>query len=208
MEINERLSMELIQKAKIYSAATLHEAAGKKGALPSAIKPVAPTLLICGPAVTVSSPPGDNLMLHRAIYIAQPGDVLVAEMSGHFEAGYWGDLMTAAAQYRKLGGLAIDGCVRDIAAIEKSNFPIFARGLCIRGTSKKGGGSVQEPIRIGDVKICPGDLIVGDRDGVVIIPKSEAAQVLTKAEQRENHEECIRKELAEGKTTLEIHNWE
>jgi 4-hydroxy-4-methyl-2-oxoglutarate aldolase len=105
----ERPEEKLIQRASQYSTATLHEAFEKKGALPSGLKPITPEFRICGPAFTVSSPPGDNLMLHQAIYMAKPGDILVVEVSGYYEAGYWGDIMTHAAMQRGIKGLIIDG---------------------------------------------------------------------------------------------------
>ena len=125
--------------ARTLPAATLHEAGGKIGAMPSAIKPVAPAFRCCGPAVTVHSPGGDNLWLHRALYIAQPGDVLVVHVSGAYDHGYWGEIMTTMAKARGLAGLVIDGCVRDGVLLEQIGFPVFARGLCIRGTGKDYG---------------------------------------------------------------------
>ncbi|WP_134705116.1 4-carboxy-4-hydroxy-2-oxoadipate aldolase/oxaloacetate decarboxylase [Ammoniphilus sp. YIM 78166] len=203
----ERPAVESIQRAARFSAATLHEAAGKKGALPSGIKPLASQMKICGPAVTVSSPPTDNIMLHEAILAAQPGDVLVIEVSGIYEAGYWGDIMTKAAMERQIHGLIIDGCVRDGNDIMDMGFPVFSRGLCIQGTSKNGGGTINHPIQIGEVLIMPGDLIVGDGDGVVVIPRMEIEAILEKAHQREEDEKWISEELKTGKTTMEIYGW-
>ena len=197
----------MIQRAAQFSAATLSEALGKEGALPSSIKPISAEMKVCGAVITVSSPPADNLMLHRAIYLAQPGDVMVVEVAGFYEAGYWGDIMTQAALERGLGGLVIDGCVRDADDIEHSGFSVFARGLCIRGTSKHAGGFINRPIKIGEVTITPGDIVAGDRDGVVVIPRLEIDRVIAVAEQREQREHQIRRELAAGKTTLEIYGW-
>lgn len=191
-----------------FSTATLVESLHDySAALPSAIKPIDPRMKLCGPAVTVSTPGGDNLTLHRAIYAARRGDVLVVETAGQFEFGYWGDVMTQAARARKLGGLVIDGCVRDLREITASHFALFARGGCIRGTSKRGGGRVNQPITIGDSRIEPGDLIIGDRDGVVVIPPGRAAQVLETAAHRVKHETAMKRELAAGKTTLALHGW-
>jgi len=203
----ERPDLKLQERAAKFSAATLHEAAKKRGALPSMIKPLDPAMRICGPAVTVSSPPGDNIMLHEALRIAKPGDVIVAEVSGAYEHGYWGDIMTVAAQVRNIQGLVIDGCVRDGKEIVESGFSVFARGLCIRGTSKNGGGTVNHPIKIADIVIHPGDLVVGDGDGVVVIPCEEIAEVLDAAEKREEDERRIREELKKGRTTMEIYGW-
>ncbi|MDF2682174.1 MAG: Dimethylmenaquinone methyltransferase [Brevibacillus sp.] len=202
-----RPDQEMIRLASRFSAATLLEAAGKKGALPSGIKPLSPFMKICGPAVTVSSPPQDNIMLHEAIIAAQSGDVLVVEVSSVYEAGYWGDIMTHAAIYKGLQGLVIDGCARDGEDIRQMGFPVFSRGLCIQGTGKKGGGTINHPVVIGDVTIQPGDLVVGDGDGVVVIAKKEIEDVLQRAQQREDEEERVRKLLSQGKTTMEIYGW-
>jgi 4-hydroxy-4-methyl-2-oxoglutarate aldolase len=201
------INLETIQLVSRYGSATLHEAMGRKGALPFGIKPIAPTMKLCGPAVTVSSPPIDNLMLHQALYIAQPGTVFVVDVNRGYEAGYWGEIMTVAAQQRKIAGLVIDGGVRDADLIEKLGFPVFCRGLSIRGTDKKGGGHINSPIVIGDVTVRPGDLVVGDRDGVVIIPSEEIHSTLEASQKREAKEDQIMEELTAGKSTLEIYGW-
>jgi 4-hydroxy-4-methyl-2-oxoglutarate aldolase len=198
---------ELMILAASFSSATLHEAAGKKGALPSGIKPLSPDFKLCGPAITVSSSPADNLTIHEAILVAQPGDVLVVEVSGVYEAGYWGDIMTHAAMERQIHGLIIDGCVRDGNEIKDMGFPVYSRGLCIKGTAKNGGGWINHPIKIGEVPIMPGDLVLGDGDGIVVIPQLEIARVLEQAQKREEHEKWIREELKKGKTTMELYGW-
>lgn len=205
-----RVSRETLAAAARFGAATLHEAAGQRGALPSAIKPVGPDFRLCGPAVTVLSPPADNLWLHRAIYVAEPGDVLVIETGGHHESGYWGEIMSHAAIARGLGGVVIDGCARDGAELRALGLPVFARGLCIRGTAKdrQAIGAINHPIRIGDVVVSPGDLVLGDGDGVVVIPCKEAATVVAAAAAREQKEANIIKELAAGRSTLEIYGFD
>lgn len=196
-----------IVQALQFSTATLHEAAGKIGALPSGIKPLTATMRICGPAITVHSPAIDNIMLHEAILAAKPGDVLVVEVSGEYEAGYWGDIMTRAGKERQIQGLVIDGCVRDSKEIIEMNFPVFSRGLCIRGTNKNGGGTINHPIQIGDIVVSPGDLVVGDQDGLVVLPRLKVSEVLAKAAKREMDEKWISEELTTGKTTMEIYGW-
>lgn len=189
------------------STATVHEALGKKGALPSAIKPVAPGLKLCGPAFTVNSPPMDNLLLHEAIARAQPGDVLVVSVSGHYEAGYWGEIMAVAAQARGIAGLVIDGCVRDSREITRMKFPVFSRGLCIRGTTKHGGGILAAPLAIGDVVISQGDMILGDDDGVVAIAKEDHATIVEKSEKRVAAEDKIMSRLRAGEITMDIYKF-
>lgn len=142
------MDRERLLEAARLGTATLHEASGQKGALPFGIKPLSPTMRVAGPAFTVATPPGNNLWIHRALAAATPGDVLVVATSGHHEAGYWGDIMTVAALARGIAGLVIDGCVRDSEAIARLEFPVFARGLSIRGTKKDAGapGYLQSPI--------------------------------------------------------------
>jgi 4-hydroxy-4-methyl-2-oxoglutarate aldolase len=194
----------LIRRAASFPSATLHEAMGRKGALPHDIKPIAPKMTLCGPALTVSCPPMDNLGIHRAIYLAEPGDVLVVSVGGGYEGGYWGEIMTFAAQQRKIAGLIIDGCVRDRDLIEEMGFSVFSRGLAIHGTIKKEKGVINSPLKIGEVLINAGDLLVGDSDGVVLVPQSEISQAIEASQQREDKEDDYKKQLAEGKSTLEI----
>lgn len=204
-----RVDAALCQAASRFGTATLHEAAGKIGALPSAIKPMAPGFRLCGPAFTVHGPGGDNLWLHRAIAAAKPGDVLVAYVGGVYEAGYWGEIMSTAAQAAKLGGLVLDGCVRDGDLLKDIGFPVFARGLCIRGTGKDFGAQawLNAPITIGDVVVHAGDLVAGDTDGVVVIPRQRAGEVIEASKAREAKEAEIIKKLKAGANTLDLYGW-
>lgn len=199
-----------IREAAGISTATLHEAAGKIGNLPSAIKPLSPELTVCGRALTVLSPPRDNLWLHRAIYEAEPGDVLVVDTGGFTEAGYWGEIMAFAAQQRGIAGLVIDGGVRDRAQMIAMGFPVFSAAVCIRGTGKDRNayGAINKPIRIGDTVIFPGDLIVGDGDGVMAAPAGKAADIVTLSRQRDAEEIKIKERLLKGESTLRIYGLE
>lgn len=195
-----------IERARQFSTVTLHESAGKIGALPSAIRPLSPSLRLYGWAFPVQSPSGDNLWLHRAISAAQPDDVLIVSTGGANEFGYWGEIMTHAARTRLLAGLVIDGGVRDSQRLVSLAFPIFSRGICMRGTSKNpsGEGSLCEPIHFGEVMVHYGDLVVGDADGVVVIPLEQVAEVLDKAQQREDAEAMVLERIAQGETTMDI----
>ena len=195
----------LIQQIAAFPTATLHEAMGQEGALPSGIKPISPRMTVCGTAVTVHTMPRDNKLLHQAIAQASSGDVIIAYTSGFWEAGYWGEIMAVAAQVRGIAGLVIDGCVRDADPITALNFPVFARGLCIQGTTKFGNGTLNQPITIGQVTIRPGDAIVGDRDGVVIVPADRVAETIEKAQAREAKEAQVMARLRNGETTLGIY---
>ena len=190
-----------------FSAATLHEALGRIGNLPSAIKPIAPGMKIIGPAYTVQTMPRDNKILHRAYAYAKPGDVLVVHCSDYYEAGYWGDLMSLGAKTKGIAGLVIDACVRDADDIEAMGFPVFSRGLCIRGTSSFEDGTLNQPISIGGITIHPGDIIVGDRDGVLVVPQARIDEAIEKATAREAREESIREQLRQGKTSIQIYGW-
>lgn len=191
-----------------FDTATVHEAQGRRGALPSVIKPVDPAFRLCGPAFTVRCPGGDNLWIHRALYAAAPGDVLVVHTGGHTEAGHWGEIMSHAALARNLGGLVIDGGVRDAERIAGLGFPVFSAGICIRGTAKDpgAGGALGESLRFADVTVAPGTVILGDRDGVVVIPAAEAATVADAARARVAAEEEIVRRLRQGETTLSIYD--
>lgn len=199
---------DIFSRALQSSSATLHEALStggpKRGALPSAIRALTGQR-ICGPAFPVQCEPGSNLQLHRAILAAPKGAVLVADVQGADEHGYWGEVMAVAAQVRQLGGLVINGGVRDVDAMARMDFPVFARMACIRGTSKKEGGQIGEPITIGDVTIIQGDLVFGDSDGVVILPKAEMERAVTEGIGRDREEGEIFERLRKGESTLDIY---
>ena len=204
-----RLPAGLVSAARSLPTATLHEAGKKIGALPSAIKPVAPEFRICGSALTVHSPGGDNLWLHRALDVARSGDVMVVYASGAYEHGYWGEIMTTAAKVRGLAGLVIDACVRDVVLLGQIGFPVFSRGLCIQGTGKDFGatGWINHPITIGHVVVHAGDLVVGDADGVVVIAQARAQEVVEAGQKRELEEAAILVRLQSGESTMKIYGW-
>ncbi|OLO39020.1 hypothetical protein BTR23_10810 [Alkalihalophilus pseudofirmus] len=203
--MNNSSVFNIIQKLPV---ASIYEASNKKGALPSSIKPISPQFKLIGRALPVKCPPGDNLWLHRAVYEAEPGDVLVVDADGYEEAGHWGDILAQAAQVKQIAGLVIYGGVRDSLQMVEMEFPVFSKGICIRGTTKNphGDGSIGIPISIKDVDIKRGDLVVGDADGVVIISQEQEDQVIQKAIEREKKEEEIVKLLLQGDTTLSIYN--
>lgn len=186
--------------------ATLHESYGRRGALPAAIKPIDRRMRVCGPAVTVSTQPGQNLRIHEAMYVAERGDVLVVDVAGGVEYGYWGEIMTVAAQTRGLGGLVITGGVRDSDALIDLGFPVFSACVCIRGTGKDGSGpvSINDPITIGDVTVHAGDLVVGDADGVVVIERARVEDVVVAANKREEHESGLLDMARRGVPTLDF----
>jgi len=203
-----RPDRKLIEAFQGLGATTVYEAAGRVGSVHPAIKPLARGMRLLGPAVTVRCHPRDNLMLHKALQIAQEGDVLVATTDGFPEAGYWGGLMTTSALARRLGGLAIDGCVRDSEEILHMGFPVFCRGTCMRGTAKGILGSVNLPILFGDVPVEAGDLILGDDDGLVVIPRLQIEKVLAASRKRVEAEKQKSAVLAGGVSSVEFNKLE
>jgi 4-hydroxy-4-methyl-2-oxoglutarate aldolase len=187
------------------SSATLHEAGGRIGAFPCAIRPLDKGLRLRGPAFPVRCGPGSNLALHHAIYAARPGDVLVADVGEGRDFGYWGEVMTRAAIVRELAGLVINGGVRDVTAIAAAGFPVFSSAISLRGTGKDPAGTIGEPICIGDVTVRRGDLVVGDADGVVVIPASQADEIEQRAAARDADEAVYFDRLLAGETTIGIY---
>ena len=197
----------LVDSAKGLSSATLHEAAGRTGALPSSIKPLSPETTLCGRAFPVRSPAGDNLYIHHGIYAASAGDVLVVDCGEAADFGYWGEVMARAALARGIAGLVISGGVRDSRQMLAMGFPVFAANICIRGTGKdpEGQGSVARPITIGDVRIMAGDLVVGDADGVMVVAAADAEAAVAESRRRDRAEEALFRQLDAGATTLRLY---
>jgi len=200
----ERPPKEVIDRFRGIGTATVHEASGRKGYVDCAIKPITKGVRICGPAFTVQCHPRDNLMLHKALERAEPGDILVASVGGHYEGGYWGGLMATSAMARKIGGLAIDGTVRDSEEMIRMGFPIFCRGFCILGTGKTGLGLINHPTLFGGVMVKPGDLILGDGDGMVVVDRTECKTVLEKTIERVEMEKKKSVQLSAGVSSVEF----
>jgi len=203
------MTPEQIAQALAFGTATLHEAAGRIGNLPSIIKPVIQSFRLCGPAFTVQGPGYDNLWIHRAIYAAAAGDILVVATGQALEAGYWGEILNEAAMARGLGGLVIEGGVRDSAALARQAFPVFSAGICMFGTIKDFGakGWLNAPVRIGDVVIQGGDLVCGDGDGVVVIPRDKVEATLTASAAREADEAVKIAKIRAGERTVDIYEF-
>lgn len=202
--MNHPVTLPQLERLKAFGTATIHEAQGQKGALDGGLKPLDPGVRMAGPALTVDLRPGDNLMVHYALTKARPGDVLVLDAKGFTEAGPWGDVLTLAVQQVGLAGLVINGAVRDGNAIVEMGFPVFCRGLSIKGTNKNQPGKVNVPVCVGGVSIAPGDIVVGDRDGLVVVAAGEVEAVLAKSAEREEKEDWVREQLVQGKTMVEL----
>lgn len=193
-----------LDTAAALGSATIHEAQGKIGALSHEVKPLDPTRRLAGRALTVLTRPGDNRALHLALLEAQPGDVLVVDAFGWKEAGVWGDVLTAAAQHKSIAGVVVNGAVRDADTIIELGFPVFAKALSIKGTAKDDDGIIGGTITIDGVTIRTGDLIVGDRDGVVAVPQDTVDEALTAARAREDKEAGWVEQIAQGALTVDL----
>lgn len=177
----DRPDPALIAQLSTYSAATIHEAQGRLGALDSTIKPVDSAMSLCGPAFTVRCAPRDNIMLQVAIAHAQPGDVIVVSAGEYAEAGSFGDVLANACVAKELGGLVTDTGVRDTQELRTLGFPVFSYSVCIKGTVKETIGPMAEPVLIGGEIIRPGDVVRADADGVVVVRREDVADVVRKA---------------------------
>jgi 4-hydroxy-4-methyl-2-oxoglutarate aldolase len=195
---------ELLGALRDFGAATVYEAQGAQGAFDSGMKPLDPASRLAGPAFTVDARPADNLILHLAVQKAAPGDVLVVDAKAFMEAGPWGDVLTLQAMQRGIAGLVISGCVRDAQAITEMGFPVFCRGLSIKGTGKNQPGVLQAPLHIGGTLVCPGDIIVGDHDGLVVVPQATVAQAVAASQAREDKERQQRAAIQAGTSTIAL----
>lgn len=200
----ERADKSVIAMFAEVSPALAHEAMGRTGAMDAGLKPIYSGMKVCGPAITAQCHPGDNVMLHKALALAQPGDVIVASM-GLVDTGAWGEVLTTSAVARGVAGLVIDGMVRDGLGIKNLGFPVFSRGLCMKGTVKETIGLVNHPICCGGVTVNPGDIVIGDDDGVVVIPRANATEeLIRRCHDREQREHEMMEKLRAGVTTVDL----
>ena len=173
-----RLPGDLIARFRAFGVANIGDAMGRFGVMDYQIKPVAKHgVKMVGSAITVRTRPGDNLMIHKALDLTEPGDVIVVDVQGSTQSGLWGSLMTGTALERRVAGLVVDGGVRDAGDIRETGFPVFARAVIAAGGDKDGPGEVNVPLSCGGVPVFPGDIIVGDDDGVAVVPQAYAAAV-------------------------------
>lgn len=203
-----RCDPALLRAYEGQAAATVHEAMGRRGALDPAIKPLAADMTVCGRALTVRCHTGDNLMLVKAVSMAGPGDVIVADMGSAVASGPFGEVLAVECMARGAAGLVVSCTVRDSREIIRMGFPVFSAGLCVRGTAKATLGTINHPICIGGEIVRPGDLIVGDADGVVVVPLEEAPDILRLAEERTAKEAAVMDRLRAGESLFDIYGYQ
>ena len=197
----ERVPAAVVEAARKFQASILADVGGRRGALGGRIQPLSKSMKVAGPAFTVEVRPGDNLLIHAALQMAKPGDVIVVDGKGDLSCALTGALMAAHAQKVGIAGFVIDGAVRDTEDCAKGSFPIFAAGANANGPWKNAPGRINWPVSLAGTPVNPGDLIVGDADGVVVVPRETAAAIVGAAQAKVDAEDQRMKAIGRGETS-------
>jgi 4-hydroxy-4-methyl-2-oxoglutarate aldolase len=201
----QRADAEVIKTLGEQGSATISEAQGRAGLLNPYMRPIYPSARVAGSAVTVSCQPGDNLMIHAAIEVCQPGDVLVVTTTSESTDGMFGELLATSCQTHGIRGLVIDAGVRDVTDLTAMNFPVWSKAISAQGTVKATPGSVNVEVVCAGAIIRPGDVIVGDQDGVVVVKREEAAEIAALGQKRIEKEQKSRERLKAGELGVDFY---
>jgi len=202
-----RADTDAIRTLGELGVATVHETQARTGLMRPYLRPIYPTARVAGTAITVSCQPGDNLMIHAALELCQTGDVLVVTTTSESTDGMFGELLAVSARARGVAGLVIDAGVRDVAALTAMNFPVWAKAISAQGTVKATPGSVNVPVVCGGAIVRPGDVMVGDVDGVVVVPRQAAAEIARLGTDRVAKEHKTRERLRNGELGLDFYGF-
>jgi len=205
VRVRRRPPAELVERLAPFGVATVHEAMGRRGLMRPYMRSIKPGARMCGPAVTVLSQPGDNLMLHAAVEQCGPGDVLVVTTTSPSTDGMFGELLASSLRSRGVVGLVIEAGVRDVAELNAMDFPVWSRAVSAQGTVKATPGSVNVPVVAAGVQVRPADLVVADDDGVVIVPAGELGATVEASARREELEVEKRAKLVAGTLGLDLY---